>query len=128
MIGILFKTAGKRALLNVEGNSDLQVGKTAGKAICQILSMSSDFIQALLVDEEVRPSHQEPESDQVCYLLWHKAGDKRDPGSIPGSGRYPGGGHSNPLQDSCLENLHGQRNLVGHSPWGHQQSDTTEAT
>ena len=26
-----------------------------------------------------------------------------DTGSIPGSGRFPGGGHSNPLQYSCLE-------------------------
>ena len=26
-----------------------------------------------------------------------------DPGSIPGSGRYPGEGHGNPLQYSCLE-------------------------
>ena len=25
-------------------------------------------------------------------------------GSIPGSGRYPGGGHGNPLRYSCLEN------------------------
>ena len=32
------------------------------------------------------------------------AGDIRDVGSIPGSGRSPGGGHSNPLQFSCLEN------------------------
>ena len=30
------------------------------------------------------------------------AGDIRDMGSIPGSGRFPGGGHSNPLQYSCL--------------------------
>ena len=27
-----------------------------------------------------------------------------DAGSIPGSGRSPGGGHGNPLQCSCLEN------------------------
>ena len=27
-----------------------------------------------------------------------------DAGSIPGSGRSPGGGHDNPLQYSCLEN------------------------
>ena len=27
-----------------------------------------------------------------------------DLGSIPGSGRYPGEGNSNPLQYSCLEN------------------------
>ena len=32
------------------------------------------------------------------------AGDLRVVGSIPGLGRSPGGGHSNPLQDSCLEN------------------------
>ena len=32
------------------------------------------------------------------------AGDIRDMGSIPGSGRSAGGGHSNPLQYSCLEN------------------------
>ena len=31
------------------------------------------------------------------------AGDIRDMGSIPGSGRSPGGGHGNPLQYSCLE-------------------------
>ena len=33
------------------------------------------------------------------------AGDIRDPGSIPGSGRSPGVGNSNPLQYSCLENF-----------------------
>ena len=32
------------------------------------------------------------------------AGDVRDVGLIPGSGRSPGGGHGNPLQCSCLEN------------------------
>ena len=32
------------------------------------------------------------------------AGDVRDMGSIPGSGRSPGGGHGNPLQYSYLEN------------------------
>ena len=31
-------------------------------------------------------------------------GDVRDAGSIPGSGRSPGGGYGNPLQYSCLEN------------------------
>ena len=32
------------------------------------------------------------------------AGDIRDEGSVPGSGRSPGGGKGNPLQYSCLEN------------------------
>ena len=48
-------------------------------------------------------------------------------GLIPGSGRSPGEGHGKPLQYSCLENLHGQRSLAGHSPWGCRESDTTEA-
>ena len=49
-----------------------------------------------------------------------------DLGSIPGLGRSPGGGHGNPLQYSCPENCHGQRNLVGYSSWSHKESDTTE--
>ena len=32
------------------------------------------------------------------------AGDLRDTGSIPGSGRSPEGGHGNPLQYSHMEN------------------------
>ena len=32
------------------------------------------------------------------------AGDDRDMGLIPGSGRSPGGGDGNPLQSSCLQN------------------------
>ena len=55
-------------------------------------------------------------------------GDFRDMGSIPESERYPQGGHSNPLQYSCLENPHGQRSLVGYSPWSHKESGTTEAS
>ena len=31
------------------------------------------------------------------------AGDTRDVGSVPGSGRSPGEGNGNPLQYSCLE-------------------------
>ena len=50
----------------------------------------------------------------------------RDLGSILGLGRPPGGGHGNPLQYSCLENFHGQRSVVGYSPWGRTESDITE--
>ena len=32
------------------------------------------------------------------------AGDERDVVSIPGLGKFPGEGHGNPLQCSCLEN------------------------
>ena len=48
-----------------------------------------------------------------------------DLGSIPGLGRPPGGGHGNPLLYFCLENPHGQRSLVGPSPWGCKELDIT---
>ena len=40
----------------------------------------------------------------VIKNLPANAGDPRDAGLIPGSGRSPGGRHDNPLQYSCLEN------------------------
>ena len=51
------------------------------------------------------------------------AGDVRDEGSIARERRSPGVGKSNPLQYSCLEKLHGQKTLVGYSPWGCKESD-----
>ena len=44
----------------------------------------------------------------VVNYLPAKPEDIRDAGSIPGSGRSPGGVHDNPLQYSCLENPMGQ--------------------
>ena len=52
--------------------------------------------------------------------------DIRDAGPIPGWRRFSGGGHGNPLQYSCLEKSHGQRSLVGYSPWGRKKLDTIE--
>ena len=49
-----------------------------------------------------------------------------DLGLIPGLGRSPEEGNGNPLQYSCLENPHGQRNLADYSPWGCKESDKTE--
>ena len=42
-------------------------------------------------------------------------------GSIPWTGRSSGEGNGNPLQYSCLENLYGQRSLVGYSPRGRKE-------
>ena len=49
-----------------------------------------------------------------------------DLGSVSGLGKSPGGRQGNPLQYSCPENPHGQRNLAGYSPWGHEELDMTE--
>ena len=42
-------------------------------------------------------------------------GDAGDAGSIPGSGRSPGGGRGTPFLPG---ESHGQRSLAGCSPWG----------
>ena len=50
-----------------------------------------------------------------------------DPGSIPGLGRSSVEGNGSPLHYSCLENpMDGWRSLVGYSPWGCKELDTTE--
>ena len=48
--------------------------------------------------------------------------------SIPGLGRYPGEGNGYPLPFSCWEKPHGQRSLVGYSPQGCKESETTECS
>ena len=61
----------------------------------------------------------------VVKNLPTNAKNTRDVGSIPGSRRSLGVGNGNPLQYSCLENPK-QRSLVGYSPQGRKESDTTE--
>ena len=62
-------------------------------------------------------SRTRPEKNQIsiCIIIhtgWVPGGSEGevsacnvgDPGSIPGSGRFPGEGNGNPLWYSCLEN------------------------
>ena len=60
---------------------------------------------------------------QIKKILACNAGDIV---LIPGLGRSSAERSSCPLQYSCLENCHGQRNLMGYSPWGCKESDSTE--
>ena len=59
----------------------------------------------------------------VVKNLPANAGDARDVGSIPGSGRSPGGGHEQPTLVFLPGESHGQRSLAGC-----KESDETEAT
>ena len=63
-------------------------------------------------------------SSQVTLMVKNSpvnAGDIRAWGLIPGLGRFPGGGYSNPLQCSLSEESHGQRSLVGIQSIGSQR-------
>ena len=55
------------------------------------------------------------------------AGVVRDVGSIHDSGRFPEGGHGNPLMYSCLENLMDRGGWRATVQGGHTELDT-EAT
>ena len=68
-----------------------------GVKYCDITELKADFFCVLVNRIELTVA-------LVVKSPPASAGDVRDVGSIPGSGRSPGGGHSNPLQYSCLEN------------------------
>ena len=52
--------------------------------------------------------------------------DAGDPGLIPGLRRSLGEGNSQSTPALLPGKSHGQRNLVGYSPWGRKESDMTE--
>ena len=45
-----------------------------------------------------------------------------DPGSISGSGRYPGEGNGNLTPVLLPGEFQGQRSLVGYRPWDHKET------
>ena len=49
-----------------------------------------------------------------------------DLGLIPGSGRSSGVGKWQPTPVLLPGKFHGRRSVVGYSPWGRKESDTTE--
>ena len=60
-------------------------------------------------------------TSQAAQMVKNPPANSGDSGWIPGSGRSAGGGQGNPLQRSCLEKPHRQRNLVGLQPRGSQR-------
>ena len=64
----------------------------------------------------------------VVKKLPANAGDARDVGLIPGSGRSPGVGNGNPLQYFCLENPMDRRAWRVMVHRGHKELDRTEGT
>ena len=53
------------------------------------------------------------------------AGDIRDVGSIPGSGRFPWKRRWQPTPVFLLEESHEQKSLAGYDPSGHKELNTT---
>ena len=63
-----------------------------------------------------------PGGSEVKASAWNVG----DLGSIPGSGRSPGEGNGTPTPVLLPGESHGGRSLVGYSPRGRKEPDTTE--
>ena len=63
-----------------------------------------------------------PGGSEVKASAWNEG----DPGSIPELGRFPWRRKWQPTPVLLPGESHGGRNLVGYSPWGRKESDTTE--
>ena len=97
------------------------------EAFCLIRLMGSegDHLYSFILQETSLQKWLGVPGGWVIKNLLANARATGDAGSIPGSGKSPGGRNGNPLQYSCLENPHGQRSLVGYRPRGHKELDTT---
>ena len=86
---------------------ELAMDREAWRAVVHGIAKSQKWLSNW-IDWTESPNRSETWASQVALVvknLLANAGNIRDLGSIPGSGRSPGGGHGNPLQYSCLENL-----------------------
>ena len=91
----------------------IQPVKSINKNVCVYIGIELLKYLALWVTPVIKDPHA-------------NAGDIRNAGSIPGSRRSPGVGKQQPAPVFLPGKFHGQRSLVGYSPWGHKESDTTE--
>ena len=94
-------------------------GKPKNTGVGSLPLLKGIFLSTPLSHTIIHSLNDPERASQVVAVVRNpptNAGDiLRDMGSIPGSGRSSGGRHDTPLQYSCLENPHGQRNLAGYS-------------
>ena len=90
-----------RVTLTFERLLHVSLGKPGWDGRWQVLTSKS--CHASLIERKC-PQLRASQVALVVKKLPASARDIRDVGLIPGSGRYPGGGHDIPLQYTCLEN------------------------
>ena len=118
------------------------VQNKAHMASKQLIFLAKKFHQKyfLTSHRERKRKLLKPNSQYIMYILYIKQGFSggsvgKQPicnaglvGSIPGSGRPPWRKVWQPTSVFLPGKYHGQRSLVGYSPWGRSQRDMTEAT
>ena len=101
---------------NARGNFGNRWGKGGSEiySVCfcfpEAWAIEETYLRLIILDEWGQESYPQRVRESwglggtVVKNPLANAWDTRDEGSIPGWGRSPGGGHSSPLQYSCLEN------------------------
>ena len=117
--GFCFPSEGSTAQSGEVRSRNSRHGKVSTTLLLRPQTRITGFLWArrpLLLSLIFLSSSQASQVALVVKNLPASAGDVRDVGSIPGSGRSPGREYGNPLQNSCLENPQGQRKMAGYSP------------
>ena len=119
-----------RQLSSLITGLDFQVASLVAQMVKNLPAMQETQVQSLGQEDPVKGIATHSSilwASQVALVVKNppaNAGDIRDKGSIPGSGRSPGRGHGNPLQYSCLEYpMDRGAWSEGYSSWGHKESD-----
>ena len=104
---------------NIKGNSPSDCMSSQNNS-CQINPITS--LSGLPWKKPTEMKHHLfiPRGAPMVKNLPPNEGDTTDKGSIHGWGRSPGGGKWQPAPVFLPEEFHGQKSLVGYSPWGHR--------
>ena len=84
--------------------------------IFTIFFILNDFLKTIPILFEASLVTQTVKNLPAMHETWIQSLDREDP---------PGKGMATPFSILALKS-HGQRSLVGYSPWGGKESDTTE--
>ena len=113
-LNLLFRLALlQRNSLTFEGQADPTTIRGLGHCFSNFPIKPQGFLE-FTKDRMVNQASLVAQTVKNLPAMW-------ETGFNPWVGKNPGG-YDNPLQDSCLENPHGQRSLVGYSPWSHRVS------
>ena len=107
--------------IRCEANSE-RVAISLGHVSFMSINIEAIIVPTLMVKQFAHKYFSGGSSDK------ESACNAGDPGSIPGSGRFPWRRAWQPTPAFLPGESHGQRSLVGSGPQGCKELDTTEAT